>query len=87
MPSIDNLSLHHLLSFKMYNKHQTLSTCVADIFYDPETFELTVQFVERGTYKYTDVPMKEYVDFSLASSQGKYFNFYIRNQYNFERIS
>lgn len=87
MPSVNPLTLHRLLSFKMFNKGQTESTCVADVSYDPETFEMTVAFVKRGTYKYFEVPLDEYVDFETANSQGTYFNLYIRDRYSFERIA
>lgn len=87
MPEVSPLTVQHLLKFKMFGKGQTESTCVANVDYDPETEELTVEFIKRGTYKYSGVPLDEYVDFSLADSQGKYFNFYIRDKYSFERVA
>jgi KTSC domain len=80
------LTVNKLLKFKMFSKGQTLSTCVADVEYNSLTREMTVQFVERGTYKYKEVPIDEYVDFEMAASQGTYFNLYIRNRYSYERV-
>jgi hypothetical protein len=78
------------------------STCIASIDYNPETEEMDVTFVGppyggRGTWRYYDVPFDVYVDFRTAQSssesfkyapggQGRYFNLYIRGQYDAERI-
>ena len=48
---------------------------------------LTVEFMQRGTYIYQDVPLDVYTDFATAGSQGQYFNLYVRDQYTFERIA
>ena len=87
MPPLSSKTVHDLLRFKMFRKDQTESTCVADISYDPETGDMTVAFVQRGTYVYHDVPLDDYTDFQLSNSHGKYFNFYIRDKFNFERIA
>jgi|HubBroStandDraft_3_1064219.scaffolds.fasta_scaffold79655_2 hypothetical protein len=49
--------------------------------------DLQVDFMQRGSYVYHDVPLDTYVDFAQAGSQGQYFNLYIRDQYDYERIS
>ena len=84
MPKVSPLTLTRLLKFKTKLFE---SKCVADISYDPESQEMTVEFQQRGTYKYQNVPLDEYVDFQSAGSQGKYFNNYIRDRYSFERIN
>lgn len=86
MPEINPLTLNKLLHFKMF-KDETKSTCIADVQYEPTTREMLVQFVERGTYKYHDVPIEDYVDFETAGSQGKYFNLYIRDKFSYERVA
>lgn len=63
------------------------SACVADISYDPESQDMTVEFQQRGSYVYHDVPLDVYVDFQSAGSQGTYFNLYIRLKFSYERIS
>jgi hypothetical protein len=63
------------------------STCVADVTYDLETESLTIEFQKRGTYKYSDVPLQDFLDFQSAASRGTYFNLYIRTAYAYERIS
>lgn len=87
MPQLSSLTVHQLLKFKMFRKDQTLSTCVANVEYNPLTREMTIEFMERGTYKYKEVPLDDYVDFETSGSQGKYFNLYIRDKYEYERIA
>ena len=87
MPRVNPLTLVRLLKFKAF-KDETQSECVADVSYNPETEEMTIEFVKRGTYVYKDVPLDTYVDFSTSGSQGKYFNNYIRNfGFEYERIA
>jgi hypothetical protein len=86
MPNINPITLNRLLRFKMFKQKEHQSQCVADVEYDPLTQDLIVEFVERGTYKYHEVPIDTYVDFETAGSQGTYFNNYIRNAYSYERI-
>jgi hypothetical protein len=62
------------------------SECVASLAYDVTSNELTVEFNQRGTYKYSDVPLDEYANFQGADSKGAYFNLYIRDQYSYERV-
>lgn len=65
----------------------TDSECTKTISYDVSTQELTIEFQERGTYKYEGVPADEYLGLKDAASHGTYFNLYIRDRYNFERIA
>lgn len=87
MPAINPLTLHKLLKFKMFGKDQTKSTCVANVEYDPLTQEMIIEFVQRGTYKYKSVEIGTYTDFETAGSQGTYFNLYIRDKYEYERVA
>lgn len=64
----------------------TNSSCTHSIAYDSELQELTIVFVERGTYKYLGVPADDYLGLKGADSQGTYFNLYIRDRYPYERI-
>lgn len=87
MPKINPSALRDLLSFKVFGRNQTASDCIADVSYNPETEEMTIQFQERGIYIYYGVPLEEYTNLQLAGSMGKYFNNYIRNMsYSYERI-
>ncbi len=66
--------------------HAYPSECVASLNYDGDTEELTVEFHERGTYKYFNFPFTEWILFNDAMSRGTYFNLYVRDRYSFERI-
>lgn len=63
------------------------STCVADLSYNPDTMDLTIEFQKRGTYLYREVPPDVWLDFTSSGSQGTFFNSSIRNRYSYERIA
>lgn len=89
MPTVNSLTLAKLIQgVKKYGKIQQIeSECVANIDYDVESSDLTVEFQQRGTYVYHGVDLDTYTDFAQASSWGQYFNNYIRNAgYSYERI-
>lgn len=87
MPAIDNTTLRRLLQRKSEIPAGVESRCVATYDYDLESNELTVVFQARGTYKYRNFPLAEFVDFANSFSLGQYFNLYIRDQYSFERLA
>lgn len=90
MPAVNSITLARLLSAqRSLNKQQfsVESSCINDLYYDPEEESMTIEFQKRGTYKYYDVPLDEYVDLAQSSSLGTYFNLYVRNKgYQYERI-
>jgi hypothetical protein len=87
MPAVDTYTLRRLLNRKKEIPQGVESRCINSIDYDYEQSKLTINFVERGTYEYYNVPLDVYVDLAEASSQGQYFNLYIRNAgYSFSRI-
>lgn len=89
MPTIDNYTLRRLLEKSPQVGFE--SRCVASIAYDEITFELDVTFVGSpgggsGTWRFNGVSLATYVDFEQSQSRGKYFNLYIRNQYQGVKI-
>jgi hypothetical protein len=89
MPQINSLTLAKLIEgVKKYGAtQQTESECVANLDFDVESGDLTVEFKKRGTYVYHGVDLDTYTDFAQASSWGQYFNNYIRNaSYSYERV-
>ncbi len=96
MPAIDNISLRRLLKRKEEIPSGVESRCVASLDYEPMSEgalegDLIVQFVGpphggTGVYKYHNVPLNVYIDFAGATSQGQYFNLYIKDQYSYERV-
>jgi FlaG/FlaF family flagellin (archaellin) len=89
MPSVNPLTLAKLIaSVKKYGKTQQIeSEAIANIDFDVESGDLTVEFHQRGTYVYHGVDLDMYTDFAQASSWGTYFNLYIRNiGLSYERV-
>lgn len=91
MPTISTYTLRRLLEPLIENgKNRNValeSKVVQTLDYDPEEETLTLEFVHRGTYKYSGVPLDTYVDFATAESQGRYFNLYIRDKFPYEKVS
>lgn len=85
MPKVNPITLNQMVRAKR-SFQMNESKCVANIDYDEESETLKVDFNQRGTYEYHDVPLDVFVDFASAGSQGQYFNNYIRNTYSYERI-
>lgn len=67
------------------------STCVADLDffpnYDLEEGTLRIIFQARGTYDYKGVPLQVFLDFVASTSQGRYYNYYIRDRYPYEKVA
>jgi len=73
------------------------SRCVADLIFTPLEMDLSIGDLDvvfvgppnggAGTWRYSEVPVDEYMNFRDASSRGTYFNLYIRDQYSSERIN
>lgn len=82
-----NITINALLKSRRGNFTISESTCVANVDYDLENEILTIEFQYRGTYAYKGVPLDLYVDFEQSSSRGRYFNFYVRDQFSYERVS
>ena len=93
MPIVDSYTLGILLERGSYRdlsvpKNVGLeSRCVASTDYNLAQSDLTIVFVERGTYVYHNVPLDVYTMLATAESQGRFFNLYIREQYDYERIA
>jgi hypothetical protein len=57
------------------------STVIRDFQYDSDREELDVTFVSGKIYRYFAVPNDVYVELSVATSKGRFFNRWIRDQY------
>jgi KTSC domain len=96
VPKVSPITLRELV--KRYPKNQSIgveSQAIANIDWKLNEDEadlaigtLTVEFFQRGTYEYYEVPLDVYVDFQLASSLGTFFNLYVRNAgFDYRRIA
>jgi lysyl-tRNA synthetase class 2 len=55
--------------------------------YDPRTRTLEVEFSGGGVYRYTPVPSEMWAAFRRAPSKGKYFQDFVRDHFETERVS
>ncbi len=63
-----------------------MSSVVKLISYDMEVAELSVYLSDGKVYRFKNVPLLVYKNFERAESQGSFFNEFIRDSYEFERM-
>ncbi len=63
------------------------SSAIAAVDYAVERCELTVQFKSGRTYVYFDVPQHVHTGLICAESCGRFFNFRIRDRFDFREIT
>jgi hypothetical protein len=61
------------------------SSTLASALYLPESRELEVEFHSGEIYLYLSVPPQAYYDLLAAPSKGGYYNFNIRNLFDFKK--
>jgi hypothetical protein len=62
------------------------SSLIQRAIYDPTEQTLAVTFTTGRTYLYFGLPADIYFEFATAPSQGQYFNWRIRDQYEFREL-
>jgi len=62
------------------------SSAIISIGYDRKTRTLEIEFISGKIYEYYDVPWTVHRDLMLASSQGRYLEQHIRDEYQFARV-
>lgn len=63
-----------------------MSSVIVRALYDASNQELAVTFVSGRTYIYENIPPEVALEFQSAPSQGRYFNWRIRDQYPFREL-
>ena len=63
------------------------STVIKGYHYNEDKEVLTITFTTDRTYKYKNVAQKIYNQFSKATSKGRYFNYNIRDKYEYEEVT
>ena len=66
--------------------NMVLSTEIEWIGYERKRSMLQVEFLTGSIYQYEAVPERVYESFLGASSHGKFFESYIKNNYNSRRV-
>lgn len=79
-------TVNGLTPYPMFEQHRVSSSAISNIGYSEISHMLDVRFKYGGGYRYYDVP--EYIGnaFINASSHGTYFNDFIKDQYDYEKI-
>ena len=62
------------------------SSVINHFSYDAESKSLKITFVTGMVYKYNKVPEKTFEMLKAAGSKGRYFNYYIKDKYSFEKV-
>jgi len=63
------------------------SAVIAGISYSSDTQVLEITFRSGSVYLYAGVPEEVYLAFRHARSKGRYFNRFIKDQYNFRQVA
>lgn len=85
----------HAVAYKPYTTQQLPSgesTAIKNAEYDPKTKIMNMTFwgykqqSEGGEYNYFNIPQRVWEAFNEASSKGRYFYYFIRDRYNYQRV-
>lgn len=62
------------------------SSSIKSVGYDPDAKILEIELQRGGIYQYFEVPKRVYEDLINASSKGRYFTSYVRNEYRYRQV-
>ena len=54
--------------------------------YEEQSCVLELHFRDGAVYRYADVPVHVYIEFTLAQSKGRYFHAQIRHRYSYRQV-
>ncbi len=63
------------------------SSVIAYAQYDPEGRFLDIRYRSGHTYRYLDVPAREYEAYRASYSKGEFLNAVIKKKYRFEQLN
>ena len=63
------------------------SSVIRNFNYDPETKSLKITFVTGLVYCYKNVPKSIFKLFRASVSKGRYFNFFIKDKFKFQKVN
>ncbi|CAM3962872.1 KTSC domain-containing protein [Flavobacterium cucumis] len=68
------------------DRQSVRSSNISSIGYDEKNEILEIEFLSGGIYQYLDVPNYVFEELMDAESQGKYFNAYVKDNYETTKI-
>lgn len=80
------MSIYHRLFSSAVQREFVSSSNLLSIAYDKDKKMLEVAFKNGSLYQYMEVPEQLYLALMSAPSKGKFFNSYIKNNYNTVRV-
>lgn len=66
-------------------RNSIISTSIASLGYDPNQSTLEIEFLEGAVYQYHNIPTSVYLSFVNANSRGRFFNYYIKPYYKYNK--
>lgn len=63
------------------------SSAITSVIYDYEGKKLYISFVSDIKYCYLDVPHDIFISLKYAESVGKYFNEFVKNDYDYKKVA
>lgn len=65
-------------------REKVKSSALKSVGYNPDERLLETELTTKRIYEYKEVPESVYINFMKAESLGKYYNKYIKDEYEFE---
>jgi len=63
------------------------STAISMLDYDPESKVMTIAYISGQTYLYKGIPEMVYKELKASRIKGRYFRFFIKDKYPFEKLA
>jgi len=80
------LSKNKMKVVTVMNLRKVNSSNISDVGFDPSNSTLIVRFKNGSYYQFDNVPERAYMNMIEATSVGKYFNSYIKNNFQFKKL-
>ncbi len=81
------LELHSFIaSGALLDRHELDSSVLSSARYDPDQRLLEIEFRTGRIYRYFNVPMEVFRDLLQAQSKGRFFNRFIRDNYQYRTV-
>lgn len=83
---MNDMTRHVFCLTNMHYYNVMKSSAVEYLHYDAKAKTLDITFVGGESYRYFDVPNKEFKNYQAAESKGKFVNAEIKPKYRYEKL-